>query len=106
MEVSIVCIGPEFDVPEGGNDGSAEPSASPHFRIELGLDTLFLPDEESTPAEDEDDWEEAALCYRDNITQLLGYLRRIEKALPVKSRVLWSASGEDLSERIRQAYGG
>jgi hypothetical protein len=105
MEVSIVCLGPEFDAATESN--SAEPAAgNPHFRLELGLDTLFLPDDESRIEGDEDDWEEAALCYRDNITQLLGYIRRIEKALPLQSRLLWSASGEDLSERIRQAYSG
>lgn len=105
MEVSVICLGPEFDTESGGASGSSE-SANPHFRIDLGLDTLFLPDEIASEEDDPEGREEAALCYRDNITQLLGFIRRMEKTLPMKSRLLWSASGEDLGERIRQAYGG
>jgi len=101
MEVTIACLGPEFEAAE--DFGASQTSAqNPHFRIDFGLDTLFLPEESPDP--DEEDWDEAALCYRDNISQLLGFMRRIEKSLPLKRRLLWSASDDDLAERIRQAY--
>ena len=113
LEVAITCLGPEFDQGTAGapvdQQALALDAASPHFRIDLGLDTLFLPDEqaiESAESNDNEDWEEAGLCYRDNIAQLLGFIGRIEKALPLKSRQLWSAAGDDLGERIRQAYTG
>lgn len=105
LEVTITCLGPEFDRPDDVA-GAVPPEASPHFKIDLGLDTLFLPEADADESAGEEDWEEAALCYRDNITQLLNFLRRIEKTLPLKSRLLWSSAGDDLGERIRQAYGG
>ena len=43
-------------------------------------------------------------CYRENISQLLAFVRKIEKNLPVTRRLLWSSSGEDLSERIRASF--
>jgi hypothetical protein len=105
-EVTIACLGPEFDAVEDLNAPESSTNyQNPHFRIDVGLDTLFLP-EEPLESEDDEDWDEAALCYRDNISQLLGFMRRIEKALPLKRRLLWSASGDDLGERIREAYSG
>jgi hypothetical protein len=44
-------------------------------------------------------------CYRENIAQLLGYIRKLEKSLPIDRRLLWSSSGEDLAGRIRATYG-
>lgn len=105
MEISIICLGPEFDA-ETGSAPAGGMAGNPHFRVDLGLDTLFLPEDEALQEDDPESWEEAALCYRDNIAQLLGFIRRIEKALPLQSRLLWSASGDDLGERIRQAYSG
>ncbi|MBI3933900.1 MAG: hypothetical protein HY316_04355 [Acidobacteria bacterium] len=99
--ISVACLGPQFE-PEGTED-------HPHLLVSLGLDSIFLP--EQTENEDEKELLEEALegvagnCYRENISQLLGYLQQLEKILPLTRRLLWSASGEDLAERIRSAYG-
>ena len=66
MEVTITCVGPEFEevVAKTELDGSPESAFSvvperPHLRVDLGLDTLFLPDdadhEDDHEVEDEDD---------------------------------------------------
>ena len=101
QRVGVTCLGPQF---EQESDQTPE---RPHLLLNLGLDTLFLPD---IPDIDEEFVAEAlegvaGNCYRENIAQLLGYLRQLEKGLPLTRRLLWSSSGEDLAARIRAAYG-
>src|ERR1051325_4100446 len=97
--VSIACLGPEFE-PE--SDHGEERA---HLLLNLGLDTLFLPDLSGilgadADTEDEDELAQAVAealegvagdCYRENIAQLLGYIRKLEKSLPIDRRLLWSS---------------
>jgi len=103
--VSVACLGPKFDDLQF-EDKDTE--VRPHLLVDLGLDSIFLPEVEPE-AEDETLLDEAlegvaGNCYRENIAQLLEFIRKMEKHLPVSRRLLWSASGEDLAERIRMAF--
>lgn len=95
--VSVACLGPQFE--------DEDTEEHPHLLLDLGWDANFLPDEVSREFLEEALEGVAGNCYRENISQLLGYLRKIETNLPVTRRLLWSSSGEDLSERICTAYG-
>ncbi len=119
--VGVTCLGPEFE-PE-------EADARGHIQIACGLDSLFLPPEPDMESDGDEEMIEAGLsmidagtemdalleadplegvagiCYRDNIAQLLGYSRWLEENLPVEKRLLWSGSGEDMAELIREAWG-
>ncbi|HWP84828.1 MAG TPA: hypothetical protein VNN17_06540, partial [Terriglobia bacterium] len=94
------CLGPRFE----GEDTEDHP----HILLDLGLDSLFLPEEaeEGTDAGALAEALEgmAGTCYRDNIAQLLSYAKKLEETLPVARRLLWSSSGEDLAARIQAAY--
>lgn len=98
--VSVACLGPRFE----GEDTEDHP----HILLDLGLDSLFLPEEaeEGTDAGALAEALEgmAGTCYRDNIAQLLSYAKKLEETLPVARRLLWSSSGEDLAARIQAAY--
>jgi hypothetical protein len=103
QRVSVACLGPQFE-DEGTKD-------RPHLLLDLGLDSLFLPEEPQDDAAAEVLAEAlegmAGTCYRDNIAQLLGFVKKLEKNLPnlpLDRRLLWSASGEDFAERIQSAY--
>ena len=111
--VSVAALGPQFEYEDAEDH--------PHLLVSLGLDSILLPDrmDDAVPGavddamDDEADQEslEEALegvagnCYRENITQLLSYLRKLEENLPISRRLLWSSSGEDFARRIRAAYG-
>jgi hypothetical protein len=119
--VGVTCMGPEFEL-----DGVAERG---HVQIACGLDSLFLPPEPDMDPDGDENIIEAglplieagtdmdalletdplegvvALCYRDNIAQLLGFSRWLEENLSVEKRLLWSGSGEDMAELIREAWG-
>lgn len=97
LAVSVACLGAEFE--------EEETEDRPHLLFDLGLDSLFLPPEADKEFLGEALEGVAGNCYRENLAQLLGYVRKLEKNLPVARRLLWSASGEDLAECIRTAYG-
>src|SRR5262249_11243708 len=97
--VSVACLGPHFE----NNSGPDE--EHPHLLLTLGLDTLFLPELEDEAALAEALEGVAGNCYRENIAQLLTYLKKLEKSLPISRRLLWSSSGDDLAARIRSTYG-
>ncbi|MBI4480595.1 MAG: hypothetical protein HY651_11280 [Acidobacteria bacterium] len=111
--VSVACLGPQFEYEDAEDH--------PHLLVSLGLDSILLPDgvpdsvDDAVPdaVNEEADQQslEAALegvagnCYRENIAQLLGYMRKLEENLAIARRLLWSSSGEDFASRIRSAYG-
>jgi len=95
--VSVACLGPQFE--------DEDTEDHPNLLLDLGLDSLFLPEDVDPEVLEEGLQGVAGNCYRENISQLLGYVQRLEENLPVARRMLWSSSGEDLAERIRAAYG-
>jgi hypothetical protein len=107
LPVSVACLGPEFDAPELDAPGleAEDTQDRPHLLLDLGLDSLFLPEDVSRDVLEEALEGIAETCFRENIAQLLNYVQRLEKSLPVARRVLWESSGEDLAARIRLTYG-
>ena len=95
--VSVACLGPQFE--------DEDTEDNPNLVLELGLDSLFLPENVNPEVLAEVLEGVAGNCYRENIAQLLGYVQRIENALPITRRLIWSSSGEDLAKRIRATYG-
>ena len=88
--VAIHCFGPRFsDSPLGDEDQQAE-----HLRIDFGLDSWFLPQAELP---------NAAWYARSNLKGLLKYVHSLDEALPVERRSLWSESGGNFAERLREA---
>ena len=77
----VGCYGPDFD-----ND------LGDHLRLELGLDSHFLP---------RADQPQSAAMVKSNIQSVLRLARELDGALPVQKRTLWTESGEDFSERLR-----
>lgn len=63
------------------------------IRLEFGADTQFLPQLELT-------WNLAPV--RQNIQSLLHLVRDLDESLAVEKRRLWSESGENFAERLRQ----
>ncbi len=81
--VTLACFGPDFD-----ND------LGDHLRVEAGLDTHFLPQEELL---------EGAGKVQSNIRGLLRLAHELDQVLPVEKRRLWSESGESFAERLQAA---
>jgi len=97
--VSVACLGPQFE--EESGDGEDRPD----LLITFGLDSILLP-ESGDPALLAEALEGVAgNCYRENLAQLLIYIRKLEAKLPLTRRRLWSDSGEDLAARISSTYG-
>lgn len=93
--VTLICYGPNFE------EGRAERG---HLEVGFGLDTPFradqqVPDEESRAM---------ARDYREklqaNIRKLLEYVRVVNERLPVARKTLWTESGENFAEMIRQSF--
>jgi hypothetical protein len=109
--VAVACLGPRFEGAELANHGAGAVEAEdhPHLLLSLGLDSLFIPQEPASMEEAELLAEAlegvAGNCYRENISQLLAFVSKVEKNIPIRRRLLWSSSGEeDLAERIRAAF--
>ncbi len=81
--VVLACYGPSFQNELGD-----------HLRVEVGLDTHFLP-ETNQPA--------SAGNVRSNIRGLLRLIHELGEALPVERRNLWTESGENFAERLRDS---
>lgn len=94
--VSISCLGPEFEqeIPEDRAD----------IQIKFGLDTPFLPPEEDVLFDSDQDLEVADLRIRENLQQLLQFVHELDEILPVRKRLLWCDSGENLAEKIMDAW--
>jgi len=81
--VTLVCFGPRFESDEAGE-----------FRIDFGLDSLFLPDPSV---------EGSLRVGPSNLRSLLHFVGEVEKALPLDSRQLWSESGANFAEVLAQS---
>lgn len=96
--VRFLGFGPEFD------DAAFEQNG--HIRIDFGLDTPFvLEDEEEVLDEEDGEPEgearaEAAAHIRHNIEMLLAFTLSVEKHCGISSRLLWTESGEPLAEKL------
>ena len=95
--VSVACLGPQFE--------QEDTEVRAHLLVDLGLDSILLPEAEDENLLDEALEGVAGNCYRENIAQLLTYIRKLEAKLPLTRRRLWSSSGDDLIARLRMAYG-
>ena len=83
--VRIVGYGPEFD------DGAYEQNGQ--IRIDFGLDTPFLQEEFQLD-------EDAAKHIRENVKLLVDFTAAVQKHCGISSRLLWSDSGESLSQKL------
>ncbi len=81
--VRFTCFGPRFESGQGE-----------HLQIDFGLEDLFLP---------QPDLPDPLVMVRSNIRSLLHLVHEIDGALPAEGRQLWSESGGNFAERLREA---
>ena len=72
VEVKMIAYGPDF---EGSDDGEG------HIELDLGPDIPYR-------------------ASRENLTKLVFLMHELPKKLPLRKRLLWSESGEDVSELL------
>jgi hypothetical protein len=89
--VRVLAFGPEFD------DATFEQNG--HIRVDFGLDTPWIFDEDEA-WEDEDARAEAAKHIKENVEMLLAFTLSVEKHCGISSRLLWTESGEPLAEKL------
>jgi hypothetical protein len=87
--VKVVGFGPAFD--NGGFEQNG------HIRVDFGLDTPWVLDEDETGAELDAD---AAQRIQQNVEKLLAFTLSVEKNCGISSRLLWTESGEPLAEKL------
>ena len=87
--VKIIGFGPEFD------RGAYEQNG--HIRVDFGLDTPWVMDEEAGVDLDE----EAKKHIQQNVEMLLAFTLSVEKNSGISGRLLWTESGEPLAEKLR-----
>jgi hypothetical protein len=108
--VALCCFGPEFDQGSAGihpTQPTTQPAAVTEFpasidaaavtsalEIEFGIDANFLP---------QPDLADSPRVIQFNIKSLLKLVHDLDDALPVETRLLWSESGENFSEKLHQA---
>jgi hypothetical protein len=85
--VKVIGFGPNFDQATYEQNG--------HIRVDFGLDTPWILDNE----ENEFD-EEAQKHIQQNIEMLLAFTLSVEKNSGISSRLLWTESGEPLAEKL------
>lgn len=83
--IKVAGFGPEFD------DASYEQNG--HMRIDFGLDTPFVQDENDLD-------EDGTKRLQQNIEKLLAFVLSVEKHCGISSRLLWTESGEPLAEKL------
>lgn len=86
--VKIIGFGPEFDQSTFEQNG--------HIRVDFGLDTPWIMDEDEDSPLDE----EAQKHIQKNIEMLLAFTLSVEKHSGISSRLLWTESGEPLAEKL------
>ncbi len=89
--VKILAFGPEFD------DATFEQNG--HIRVDFGLDSFWVFDDEEA-WEDEDARAEAAKKIKENVEMLLAFTLLVQKDCGISSRLLWTESGEPLAEKL------
>jgi hypothetical protein len=82
-KLTIACFGPEFDR-----------NSDEHLRIDFGVESTFLP----VPASPE-----GMAMIRANVQSLLRLVHDLEEKLSVERRLLWSESGENFAEKLRES---
>jgi hypothetical protein len=82
VRVALMCFGPAY-----------EHDSDDHLRIELGIDTHFLPQPELP---------NYLLMAQSNIRSLLRLVEDLDGALAVERRRLWSESGENFAARLAE----
>ncbi len=70
------------------------------MRVDFGLDTSWVFDEDDDVWADEDARSEAAGKIRENVEMLLAFTLSVEKHCGISSRLLWTESGEPLVEKL------
>ncbi len=91
--VSLTCFGREFE--DEGEEGRCD------LQVNFGLDYAFIPDpNELAQARTTPELEMIQRRTQENIQQLVGFVHRLERKLPVAKKLLWSESGENLAEKI------
>ncbi len=90
--VKFLAFGPEFD------DATFEQNG--HIRVDFGLDTPWIFDEEDALWNDDDARAEAGKYIKENIEMLLAFTLSVEKHCGISSRLLWTESGEPLAEKL------
>jgi len=85
--VKIIGFGPEFDQATYEQNG--------HIRVDFGLDTPWVMDEDDETLD-----EEAQKHIQQNIEMLLAFTLSVEKNSGISSRLLWTESGEPLAEKL------
>ncbi|MEG9437481.1 hypothetical protein JAO29_15120 [Edaphobacter sp. HDX4] len=86
--VRILGFGPQFDQASYEQNG--------HIRVDFGLDTPWIMDEEQEEVLDE----ETQKYIQQNIEMLLAFTLSVEKNCGISSRLLWTESGEPLAEKL------
>lgn len=81
--VTLCCLGPLFENEVGD-----------HLRLELGTESQFLP-RPSDP--------QSARMARSNLRSVVRLAEDLHRSLPLRRRLLWSESGENLAARAQAA---
>jgi hypothetical protein len=89
--VKFLAFGPEFD------DATFEQNG--HIRVDFGLDSSWVFDEDEV-WDDEDARAEAAAKIKENVEMLLAFTLLVQKECGISSRLLWTESGEPLAEKL------
>ena len=85
--VKIIGFGPEFDQATYEQNG--------HIRVDFGLDTPWVMDEDDEALD-----EETQKHIQQNVEMLLAFTLSVEKNSGISSRLLWTESGEPLAEKL------
>jgi hypothetical protein len=85
--VKIIGFGPEFDQATYEQNG--------HIRVDFGLDTPWVMDEDDDTLD-----EETQKHIKQNVEMLLAFTLSVEKNCGISSRLLWTESGEPLAEKL------
>jgi hypothetical protein len=83
--VRVIGFGPDFD------SGSYDQNG--HVRVEFGLDTPWILEDESLNEAD-------SIKIKQNVEKLLAFTLLVEKNCGISSRLLWTESGEPLAEKL------
>ena len=85
--VKIIGFGPQFDQATYEQNG--------HIRVDFGLDTPWVMDEDDEALD-----EETQKHIKQNVEMLLAFTLSVEKNSGISSRLLWTESGEPLAEKL------